>query len=419
MGRNKAAFVCTLAALAVLAMLLPLTAQADVIFPDDYGSGYITFTAGSPLTITLDAPHYSSVGSKLTYNWKWDDYTGEEPISTTSVPSVTVMPTAADHQRRIAVDVLEDGNERGGISFDFVLFDSSIPHPIVTQEHGFMEYSLFQGESVTLTVPAAKADVSGKTLVYEWFRELPDGGEEFMQATSANQLTITNDGPEHQDFWSGYFCRVLYQGEEKSAINYQLYFSVNFYFYEKEKYQIVAKENLEKVPESIQNNLGIMTVAQLELYVFDELNTESKLNIKKEDAKLYDVTLQTQEGDEWVPVTKDNFPTEGLLVILPYPEGTDRWHYEFNVAHMFEEEINGQKPGDIEYPYVEKTSEGLRVRLNGLSPVMIAWKRMSEAPAASVPLTGDSTPLEVISALLAASACAMILLGGRLRRRKA
>lgn len=116
---------------------------------------------------------------------------------------------------------------------------------------------------------------------------------------------------------------------------------------------------------------------------------------------------------------KGQFSHGGLLVILPYPEGTDRWHYEFIVAHMFEEEINGQEPGDIEYPYVEKTSEGLRVRLNGLSPVMIAWKRMSEAPAASVPLTGDSTPLEVISALLAASACAMILLGGRLRRRKA
>ena len=46
----------------------------------------------------------------------------------------------------------------------------------------------------------------------------------------------------------------------KSAINYQLYFSVNFYFYEKEKYQIVAKENLEKVPESIQDYLGNMTV---------------------------------------------------------------------------------------------------------------------------------------------------------------
>lgn len=423
MRGTKMAFLCTFAALAALAMLLPLTARAEIIFLNEYGDRYISFTAGSPLTITVSAPHYSSTGSKMIYDWKWDDYAGGDsqftPIATTSVPSVSVTPTAADHQRMISLDIIEEGNDRGGIGLSFILLDNSIPHPVVTQESGYFEYDLFLGQSITLAVPEATADVGGKTLVYEWFQEMAGGGDRLVQRGGSNKLTVTNDGT--QDPWAGYFCRASYQEDEKSEINYNIYFSIDFYFYEPEDYKIVTKETVEEVPNSIGEALDNknMTVAQLELHVFKALSEKSDLTLKKEAAKLYDVTLQVREGGTWVPATKDNFPRDGLLVILPYPEGTDRWNYEFSVAHICEMELNGYEPGDIENPYVEKTSEGLKVRLSGLSPVMIAWEQTgSQPPAASAPMTGDSTPLGCIAALLAASACAMAVLGWMLRRRR-
>lgn len=425
MRGTKMAFLWTFAAVAALAMLLPLAAQAEIVYQGDYYRSYIRFTAGSSLTIKVSPPPSSSTGSKIIYDWKWDDYNGGDadltPIETTSVPSLTITPTASDHRKMISLDIFEEGNKKGGITLEFDLLDSSIPYPIVPQEGGYFEYDLFLGESVTLAVPEATADVSGKTLVYEWFREMPDGGDELAQRGSSNTLTVTSDGK--QDFWSGYFCRVFYQEDENSEIYYNSYFSVNFYDYKSEKYKIdgdtyrtVANEEVAEVPTDIGKALGNenMTVVELKAYVFDELNKNTSLNLKQEMARLYDVKLQTQDEDgQWVQVTENTFPENGLLVMLPYPEGTDQWNYEFKVAHVFEGNSRWGNPGDIEYPHVEKTAHGLKVRLKGLSPVMVAWE-----PASSVPVTGDSMPLGCIAALLAASVCVMAALGWMLRRRR-
>lgn len=432
MRERKTAFLWTLTILAALAMLLPLTARAELIFPDRYCyTNYIRYTADSPLTITLDSPPTSSTGCRLIYEWGWGDYDGGDTdftlIERTTVPSLTLTPAASDHNRLLSLNIFEEGKEdEGYYGQEFYLRDSSIPMPVVPQESGFYEYDLFLGDSITLKVPAATADVSGKTLVYEWFRELPGGGDELAQRSGSPTLTVTNDGK--QDWWYGYFCRVFYEDDENSEIWYNSYFTVNFYSYGSDEYKVdgeayrsVARDEIAEVPADIGTALNNpdMTVAELKVYVFDNLNKSTNRELKQEMAQLYDVKLQTKdENGNWAPVTKDTFPRDGLLVLLPYPEGTDQWNYDFSVAHIFEETSAWGRPGQIEYPYVEKTAEGLKVRLKGLSPVMIAWEKAESLPtAADVPKTGDSMPLGFIAALLAASACVMVALGWKNRKK--
>jgi len=80
-------------------------------------------------------------------------------------------------------------------------------------------------------------------------------------------------------------------------------------------------------------------------------------------------------GETWIPVTAENFPKEGIAVTLPYPEGTNAADYDFTVAHMFDEDVNGHKAGDVETPAVTEGENGISFRLMGTSPVIIGYKK--------------------------------------------
>ena len=90
----------------------------------------------------------------------------------------------------------------------------------------------------------------------------------------------------------------------------------------------------------------------------------------------------------------DNFPTGGLEVLLDYPEGTGPNGWVFGVSHMFtiSDDRLRTTAGDVETPPVTKTPEGLRVKLKGLSPVMISWQKEEvAADPNSLPQTGDKS----------------------------
>lgn len=136
------------------------------------------------------------------------------------------------------------------------------------------------------------------------------------------------------------------------------------------------------------------------------------------DSKLYDVTFQVSfdGGNTYVAVTKDNFPAEGLVVTIPYPEGTSKDGNDFIVAHMFSEDMNGHTAGEIEKPAVTKADEGIQFRVSGLSPVLVSWTTVKKsetepqttsepqstpepqpAPQARAPKTADnSLPVSVV-----------------------
>ncbi len=91
--------------------------------------------------------------------------------------------------------------------------------------------------------------------------------------------------------------------------------------------------------------------------------------------KLYDVIFQVSfdGGVTYVPVTPQNFPPEGLVVNMPYPEGTNKDSFNFSVSHMFAYNVNGNTAGQIEKPAVTKTDTGIQFRVMGLSPILVAW----------------------------------------------
>lgn len=204
-------------------------------------------------------------------------------------------------------------------------------------------------------------------------------------------------------------------------------FGISFYPFVDFK---VTTQEKPVVPSAARERLKLNTVAELELYMFEEAKKEQPF-LKSEDASchLYEVKLQILDNNgKWTTATMDNFPEGGIPVTLPYPKGTDDyWNYDFTVAHMFAED-HGQylKAGDIEYPEVTKTPEGLQVWLSGASPVLVAWQRSEDATPvaapqtpAGAPKTGDATPLGALTALLALSACGMVALVYTSRKRRA
>ncbi len=93
-----------------------------------------------------------------------------------------------------------------------------------------------------------------------------------------------------------------------------------------------------------------------------------------EEPVVYDVKLMAPNSDgNKTEVTAENFPEEGLTITVPYPEGIDRYKYDFVVSHMFTHEMNGKKPGDIECPKVTKGEYGITFTVMGLSPISIGW----------------------------------------------
>ncbi|MCD7844682.1 MAG: hypothetical protein LUG57_02275 [Oscillospiraceae bacterium] len=202
---------------------------------------------------------------------------------------------------------------------------------------------------------------------------------------------------------------------------------------DEEEVKVVTRtstQELTEVPETLTEVYA--TVEELEVVLVEELAAEvaSRVSVSvsydEENVTVHDVTLQYQINDgEWIDATEENFPATGITVTLPYPEGTDS-SYDFVVAHMFTvtSETLGTVAGEVEYPAVTKTAEGLVVTLRGLSPVAIAWTEAEAAetaeatatPAAAAtatttttaaPNTGDAAATALWLAILALSACGL------------
>lgn len=67
-----------------------------------------------------------------------------------------------------------------------------------------------------------------------------------------------------------------------------------------------------------------------------------------------------------------NSSASSLTVTLPYPEGTNS-SYRFTVVHMFTQNALGKTAGEVEYPAVTNTAEGIRFTVTSLSPIAVGW----------------------------------------------
>lgn len=160
----------------------------------------------------------------------------------------------------------------------------------------------------------------------------------------------------------------------------------------------------------------------------DATKTVKNFDNDKVKVKYMDITLKVKNADGiWEVVTADNFPKEGISILLPYPEGTDKDDYSFAVAHMI---TSGVKAGQVEILDVIEEEDGLRVVFTSLSPVAIAYQEEAdetvaapdedvkeEAKGESAPATGDDMNL-MASMLTLLGAATGVTLARKNRKRE-
>ena len=140
--------------------------------------------------------------------------------------------------------------------------------------------------------------------------------------------------------------------------------------------ETVVSDGLAKVPSSVVSQYPT-TGNVYEAMIAAALKADPAMDTEKAGSVLLDVTLRIKNANGTITrVTARNFPSEGVEVLLPYPEGTDET-FTFVVAHMI---TTGSRAGEIEI--LPNTSEkgGIRVRFMSLSPVTITY-RASNTPA--------------------------------------
>ena len=133
-------------------------------------------------------------------------------------------------------------------------------------------------------------------------------------------------------------------------------------------YQVDVRNGLEHydVPESLKAK-GITTPDQVQTHL------QAQLTGRKDGTVFYDIALKYWESStsQWISVSEDNFPANGVDVILPYPTGTDSKD-DFRIVHML---TTGANAGDIQNVKYTKESNGLHFHVNSLSPFGVSWTK--------------------------------------------
>ena len=121
--------------------------------------------------------------------------------------------------------------------------------------------------------------------------------------------------------------------------------------------------------EDIQEALKERTLAETSCEA-DEIQSEYY------DVKLLKPVAQGSAGAAYVPVTKTDFPTEGVWIMFEYPDGADK-NTGVVITHMFDED----NPNDIEIitentpgkKRIIKTDRGVKVLMYSLSPIAVSY----------------------------------------------
>ena len=123
--------------------------------------------------------------------------------------------------------------------------------------------------------------------------------------------------------------------------------------------------------------IGELTVPQV-LERHPDLDTAEKIKLRletmmigtAENRAFYDIALRYKNAEgNWVEVDEANFPTGGVEVVLPYPNGTDSKD-TFTIVHML---TTVARAGELELVSHTKQADGLHFRVTSLSPFGVSW----------------------------------------------
>ena len=126
-------------------------------------------------------------------------------------------------------------------------------------------------------------------------------------------------------------------------------------------------------------DIGELTVPQvLKSHPDLDLDTADKIKLRletmmigtAENRAFYDIALRYKNAEgNWVAVDEANFPTGGVEVVLPYPNGTDSKD-TFAIVHML---TTDARAGELELVSHTKQADGLHFRVTSLSPFGVSW----------------------------------------------
>ena len=119
------------------------------------------------------------------------------------------------------------------------------------------------------------------------------------------------------------------------------------------------------VPEKFKNIPELDTVEKIQAKLTAELTG------RKDGVAFYDIALKYYDGGKWIPVNENNFPDEGVDVVLPYPNGTDSKD-TFQIVHML---TKTGSEGKIENVPHTKETDDLRFHVTRLSPFGVSWTK--------------------------------------------
>jgi uncharacterized repeat protein (TIGR02543 family) len=121
--------------------------------------------------------------------------------------------------------------------------------------------------------------------------------------------------------------------------------------------------------------------------------------------QFYEIRVEYNDGTEWLPVTADMFPAEGVKAELAIPSGADETD-DFYVLHLFGEDCNGHKAGNAEMPDVTKDGSTLSFTIKGMSPLLLTWTGEDEPqpPQEQIVITLDANGGKVSKTRLNANA---------------
>ena len=230
-----------------------------------------------------------------------------------------------------------------------------------------------------------------------------DGGEAAWEEAKEEHriVAVPEKAPTYESegnwaYWECEVCHGIYRDAEGTEMieSWDEIVRPKLEPEESSSMETTIKEGLNEVPEAVAEQYP--TVEEIHK-ALQEKAFSGNAAMKEENtgSMLLDVSLQIKTaGGELIPVDPENFPEEGVEVLLPYPEGTDR-SYTFVITHMI---TSGERTGEIEVLSYRTERDGLRVRFTSMSPVCITYlvKQPAEVtvtiPAAN-PTTGAGSPM--------------------------
>lgn len=218
-------------------------------------------------------------------------------------------------------------------------------------------------------------------------------------AARANKATLTAEANVGNEFVGWYADNLLIGTSETLDVTACKTVEITAKFEAlpmEEKYEVAATLPESVLTEKVMEITKCKTIEELIVYLktaVQEMEGATSVlpDVEEANIKVVDIAVLVSfnEGVTWEPATSETFPKDGIDVMIPYPENTNQKDYNFVIGHMF---TSGDKVGQMEFPTVTKTAEGLKIHITSASPFVIGWKAIETEPVATATPAPTAAP---------------------------